>query len=293
MADLAEDQWPEAISRIVHGAVCDLVGERDPKKAWGKLFRPSDVVAIKISCLAPGLSPSPALIDAVVAGVTSVGVPAANIIVYDKEDRDLIAAGFETRTTGDKYRCYGTIGPAGGPGYEDVFETLHDTTVRLTKIATEQATAIINVPVVKDHIFAGITGALKNHFGTINNPEDFHLLDGCNPAVADVCTSRTIRSKERLCLCDALRVLYDGGPALKADAVVDYWGVLASHDPVAMDQELWYLIDTVREQNDLPTLAKCDPPRPPKHIATAAGYRLGTNDPNAIELRQYDLAQLG
>jgi uncharacterized Fe-S center protein len=278
---------------MVNLAVCDVVSEREPAAAWGKLFRPADVVAIKVNCLAPAFAPSLLIIDAIVEGLGAAGVPATNVIVYDKEDRDLIAAGFETRTDGDQYRCYGTIGPAGGPGYEDVFQNLHDTTVRLSKIATEQVTAIVNVPVVKDHVFAGITGALKNHFGTINNPEDFHLIDGCNPAVADVYSAGAIRGKDRLCLCDALRVLYDGGPAFKADAVMDYWGVLASRDPVALDRKLCDLVNIARERNGLPTLEKTDPPRPPKHIATAASYRLGTDDPNQIELRQCDLAQYG
>ncbi len=289
LPQIAEADQAAAIRRLVDVAVCQTVGQRRPEDAWGSLFRPTETVAIKLNCLDPNLSPSPHVVDAVVAGLRSAGVPPEKVIVYDKENRDLIGAGYDIRFTGPGYRCYGTVGDDRCPGYEERFVTLgEDTTVRLSKIVTKQADAIVNVPVVKDHCWAGMTGALKNHFGTIHNPEDFHKIDGCNPAVADVCTHPNIRGKQRLVVVDALRIMYEGGPSGSPD-ILDYHGVLAATDPVALDAELALLVDISRKYKGLKSLQEVG--RPPKYIQTAARYGLGVGDTKFIALRQFDLAR--
>jgi len=37
----------EVIQRMIDNAVCGLVNEKEPKKAWSKLFKPDDIVGIK------------------------------------------------------------------------------------------------------------------------------------------------------------------------------------------------------------------------------------------------------
>jgi hypothetical protein len=195
---------------------------------------------------------------------------------------------------GEGVQFYGTVGEGANPGYEERFTTRGATTFRLSKIVTRKATAIINVPVIKHHGYAGMTCALKNHFGCIHNPEDFHnpqnrpgIVD-CKTAVADVNTAIAIQSKQRLIICDAQRIQYDNGPAFSPTDLMQYNAVLAARDPVALDTHVWTLIDGCRQAKGLPPLAQTD--RPPVYIQNAANAGLGTNNPSALQLISYDLA---
>jgi hypothetical protein len=281
LADLKDDDLAQAIVGLTHAAVRDALRAGSAEAAWRQLFKPEDVVAVKLSCLAPQFAPSPAVLAAIVQGLGAAGVPPEHIIFYDKEDRDLAAAGLDLCGKAPGPLCYGTIGDTSNPGYEERFTLIGDTSFRLTKILTRQATAIINVPVVKQHEYAGLTGALKNHFGSIHNPEDFHKF-ACDPAIADVNRAVAIRSKQRLVIFDALRVLYDGGPSYQPGSVTPYWAILASTDPVAADAKVMQLLDLCRQEKGLQPLASLE--YPPKHVATAARYGLGVGDDSLIDL---------
>ncbi|MGQ9731016.1 MAG: DUF362 domain-containing protein [Candidatus Zipacnadales bacterium] len=277
------------IRRMVDLAVANVVQQPPGEATWKTLFQPDDVVAIKVNCMAGLLAPSPDLVAAVVEGLKSAGVDPDNIIIFDKEDRDLVGAGYEIKVHPPGPLVYGTVGSEGRPGYNPRFTTRGSSTFRVSNIVEERTTAIINIPVVKDHVFAGITGALKNHFGTIHNPEDFHYINNCSPAVAEVNLAPAIRAKQRLIVGDALHVQYDGGPSYQPDAVYDYWGIFAGTDPVAIDSQLLLLIDTLREQNGLPILQDTD--RPVRYLEAAAEKEIGTLDPRQIELLYADLAE--
>ncbi len=274
-----------AVAGLVHLAVKDTVGVATPQQAWAALFKSDDVVAVKVNCLAPEMAPSQSVVLAIAQGLAAAGVKSENVIIYDKEDRDLAKAGYTLRAEGPGPLCYGTVGETVSPGYEERFSLQGETSFRLSKIVTRTATAIINVPVVKQHEYAGITGALKNHFGSIHNPEDFHKF-ACDPAVANVNQATAIRSKQRLIIVDALRVLYAGGPAFAPQYLVPYWAILAGRDPVAVDTELLQLINLCRQQQGMDSVEKQE--YPPKHLQTAAQYGLGQGDPSAIDLRVHN-----
>lgn len=267
----------------------EVAGKSRADEAWKSLFRPDDVVAIKVNCMANLLAPSPDIVAAVVEGLKVAGVDPDHIIIYDKEDRDLVGAGYALNPKPPGPLCYGTVGGPSGPGYNPRFTTRGSSTFRLSNIVEEGTTAIVNVPVAKDHVFAGITGALKNHFGTIHNPEDFHYINNCSPAVAEVNLAPSIKAKQRLVVGDALHVQYQGGPSFEANHVHDYWGVFAGLDPVAVDSQLLLLIDTLRQRYGLPTIGETD--RPCRYLEAAAERELGTCDPSEIELIYADLAE--
>jgi uncharacterized protein (DUF362 family) len=268
------------LRQLVHSAVASLTQKGSARAAWQSLFSEADTVAVKVNCMTAELAPHVAVIDAIAEGLAWAGVPPERIIVYDKEDPDLAAAGFPIRGAGGEYLCYGSVG-AHGPGYEDRFQTEGQTTFRLSKIVTRQATAIINVPVVRHHCFAGITGALKNHFGSIHNPEDFHYFN-CDPSVAEVNQAVAIRSKQRLVVCDSRLLQYEQGPAFHPEYIVRYDAVFAAFDPLALDTKLCQLIDMARSKHDLPPLAEVE--FPPKHLQTAAARGLGVSDDSLIDL---------
>ncbi|MBM3498772.1 MAG: DUF362 domain-containing protein [Armatimonadetes bacterium] len=281
----------ESIRRMVDLAVQAVADKRTPEEAWKALFAPSDVVAVKVNCMAGLLSPSLHVMAAIVEGLKTAGVDPDRITIFDKEDRDLIGAGYTLNPEPPGPLCLGTVGGPKGLGYNERFTTRGSATFRLSNIVEERTTAIVNVPVVKDHVFAGITGALKNHFGTIHNPEDFHYLNNCSPAVAEVNLAPSLKGKQRLIVGDALHVQYEGGPSYEANHVYDYWAVFAGTDPVAVDSQLLLLIDTLRQQNGLPTIAETD--RPCRYLEAAAERELGTLSPDATELIYADLAEEG
>jgi len=268
-------------------AIADALGASSIQAAMKSLFRPSDVVAIKLNAIAPQIAPQPEVVFALVEALGFAGVDPKNVIIYDKEDRDLSAAGYQCTATGPGPMIYGTLGATRNPGYEKELSEQGKTGFCLSKIVTREATAIINVPIIKHHCFAGMTGALKNHFGSIHNPEDFHYLDGCNPAVADVNLAPSIRNKQRLCVVDGVWVQYDRGPSFSAEHLDFHGAILAATDPVALDTHLIAIVDAFRQQHNLPLLAETK--NPPKHVKTAAGYGLGCGDLNAIRLVARDL----
>ena len=279
---VTEDQQDQTLKYLVHLGVQSAVGGATAVAAWQKLFTPKDIVAVKLSCLAPQFAPHPAIVEAIIDGLKSCDIPEENIILYDKEDRDLAGAGYDLNATSKGVQCYGTLGGHSEPGYEDQFTLKGDTSFCLSKIVTRTATAIINVPVVKHHEYAGMSCALKNHFGSINNPSKFHMIGGCNPAVADVNRALDLRTKQRLVICDALRILYDRGPSFHAECVMPYDAVLVAKDPVALDYQAMQLIEACRKTKGLCPLTEVK--YPPLYVATAAGYELGTNDPGKINL---------
>lgn len=272
----------QRVRRLVHDAVASLVGVEDPSEAFRALIEPDDVVAIKVNCLAgPGMSSSPAVVDALVAGLRSIGVGHDRIIIWERSSEELRKAGFElNRFSDQRPRCLGND----EGGWMNEIEFSGEVGSLWSRILAQRATALINVPVLKDHDLSGVGCGMKNMFGAIHNPNRYHD-DNCDPFVADVSAHPHVKDKLRLVLCDALTSQFHGGPA----RVVKYqWRpgqVLASADPVALDRVAQQLIEEQRRAKGLPSLAESG--RPPRWLETAAGkYKLGEADLAKIELNR-------
>jgi len=54
---------------------------------------------------------------------------------------------------------------------------------RLARVLTERVDVVLNLPVLKQHMLSGMSGALKNQFGCIHNPNKMHL-DKCDPYIS-------------------------------------------------------------------------------------------------------------
>jgi uncharacterized protein (DUF362 family) len=268
-----------AVEALLDKAVAKLSPTSDASAVWKALFRPSDTVAIKVNCLAgPPLSSHPELVAAVAKRLSeTVGIEASNLIVYDRAVGELQAVGFAER--GEHYRTLGSdqIGYDEGPTVSGQAGSCY------SRVVSELATAIVSVPVLKDHDLAGLSGALKNHFGSIHNPNKMHS-DHCCPYVADVNCAPHIRDKHRLVVYDALLACYDGGPGYKPDSTVAHGGVLVATDPVAADAVAFDTLESLRKAHGLPPIAGTD--RAPRYIAVAADdeHRLGVADLRRIEV---------
>ncbi len=255
------------VQKLVDAAVMKLSGKDDVAKAWGAYVSPKDKVAIKFNGLFDRATTHPEVIAAVTSGLVKAGVNPANIVVYDRDDRAFTTAKVKINRDGDGPRAYPTgkdLGPSVKAGPVDT---------QLSKILLD-ADVVINVPIMKTHGLAGVTGALKNHLGSIPvpNARDFHR-DTCQH-VADLNALEPIKAKTRLCICDALYGLFDGGPQFKAGSRWDYYGILASVDPVAMDAVLADIIKAKRVEKGLPKPYH----NAIKHVERAAELGLGVAD---------------
>ncbi len=270
------------VNDLLNRAMENLLQASRSDLAWQQLFNKDDIVGIKINCLAGrGISTSHELVDAIIEGLRSAGVPDRNIIVWDRANRDLEKAGYAIKTDRNGVKCYGND----QVGYtSDIYE-YGEIGSHLSKILVHQCTAIINVPILKDHGIVGMTNALKNFFGAIHNPNKYHDNFG-DPYIADVNMLAEIRSKTRLIISDALTAQYEGGPPFMPQWAWNHNSLILGFDPVAIDKIGWNIIEQKRKEKGLPTLAASG--REPTYIATAAdaNHRLGQNDLSKIKILQ-------
>ena len=199
--------------------------------------------------------------------------------MFDRTSRELKEAGFVIRKSGG-LKCFGTDELAGG-GYESQPQMAGSVGSCFSRIASRFCDAIINVPILKDHDLSGISGAMKNYYGIIHNPNKYHD-NNCDPYIAELNTHPYIKNKSRLIICDALLAQYNGGPAFKRRWSWPFGGILMGRDPVALDRICADIIEEERKAVGLPSLEQAK--REPKYIHTAARLGLGEDDPKKIEL---------
>ncbi|MDZ7265450.1 MAG: DUF362 domain-containing protein [candidate division KSB1 bacterium] len=262
------------VGRLLERAMENLLQVPKSELAWQKLFGARDVVGIKVNCLAgKGISTHFEIVEAIIEGLRSAGVMEKNIIIWDRSSHDLEKAGYRIQTDHNRVQCYGTE----RVGYTYRVYEFGEVGSCLSKILVEKCTAIINVPILKDHGIVGMTNALKNFFGAIHNPNKYHDQRG-DPYIADVNMLSEIRSKVKLIISDALTAQCEGGPPFMPQWAWSQNSLLVGFDPVAIDALGWQIIEAKRQEKGLPTLKAAG--REPSYIATAADeqHRLGCND---------------
>ncbi len=270
----------ELLRKAVDDGVMRITGAPAAPEAWSTLFKEKEMIGIKLNCLGKkAFSPHVELVDAIIAGLKSAGIRDDHIIVFDRTNRELKEAGFRIRKGGG-LKCFGTD-ELGGGGYDLWPQMAGSVGSCFSRIVSKICDAIINVPILKDHDLSGISGAMKNFYGVIHNPNKYHD-NNCNPYIADLNTHPYIRDKSRLIICDALIAQYNGGPAFKRRWSWPFGGILMGRDPVALDRICANIIEEERKKNGLPSLKQVK--REPKYIHTAAALKLGEDDPEKIEL---------
>jgi uncharacterized protein (DUF362 family) len=271
---------------VLDASVRRLTGAGRTDDAWAALFSAEDVVAVKVNSInGKALSTSPLLVEAITKGLMSCGVSGKNILVWDRTTRELADAGFAVNLSGDGPRCFGTDSPSAG--YESEPTELGSIGSCYSRIVTRTATAIINVPILREHSLAGVSAALKNNYGAIHNPNKYHG-NGCSPFVADVNSHPAIRSKTRLNVCDAMRVQMHGGPGYKPKWTTEMNAILVSTDPVAMDAVCLEETDRLRKSAGLRTLR--EEGRYPGYLAAASALGLGVSESARIDVLNLEVA---
>ncbi|MBN1917331.1 MAG: DUF362 domain-containing protein [Verrucomicrobia bacterium] len=256
----------EKIKAMMDYGIRRLAGKEDAAEAWKLVASPDQVVGIKFNDLSYNYTnANQAILDAIVAGLAVAGVKRENIIVAE-------AVGAEWKNTKRPER----------DPFSEPMEVAPGRTTRLTRFITSQIDVLINVPNIKDHGGAGITGCLKgiSHSRTImENPGPYHD-NACAPGIVGVNKLEPIRAKRRVNIVNGLLAVYDGGPN-PARNQWEHNGFLFATDPVACDRVQIELIEAERKRRGLRGLFERH--NQPVHVEQAAKAGLGIGDLNQID----------
>jgi uncharacterized protein (DUF362 family) len=305
------------VRRMLEQGMKELTGERSAVAAWARFIETRDVVGIKINPSgAPACCSSPEIVREIISGVQSAGVPARNIIVYDRYADEMDIGSYHALLP-PGVRIVGIQG-----GFADVsgydpnvycqanFFGEWETRSYMASIVAHGLSKIINVPTMKDHSAAGVTGCLKNlGYGTFNNVARSHRapFSFTDPLIGVMCSVEPLRSKAVLHIMDGMRQVWHGGPLTQVQKFIHQTGTLyLGTDPVAIDTVELEAIEKKRRQEGAPSVWAHDAKsitknggefyhnpsknlfyRRPGHIAAAGKLGLGIADAKQIDHRIY------
>jgi hypothetical protein len=246
----------EVVQGMVNCGLTNLTGKATVAAAWRSLVSTQDVVGIKVFS-APGMltGSRPAVVTAVVLGLFDAGVPPQNIIIWDKYESDLHAAGY--------FKLAAQLGvrAAGGAetGYDPATFYRPDTAVIgnliwgdlefgqtnsgagrnsfVSKLVSRQMTKIISIAPLLNQEDVGVCGHLYSlTLGSVDNTRRF---EGDSyrlaTAVPEIYALPVLGDRVVLNITDALIGQYEGG----SRSLLHYAAVMNqlwfSHDPVALD----------------------------------------------------------
>jgi hypothetical protein len=204
-----------------------------------------------------------------------VGIPAEQIVIFDRRTDELKNAGYPINRNGPGVRCYGTDG-----NYTAGW-TMVGTSIGLSDILLS-CHALINMPILKSHSLAGITFAMKNHYGTFDRPQDFHG-HRMKRGMAELNGLSPIRDRTRLIIGDALKIVMRG--LILSVEMGDTF--FMSFDPVAHDVVGLGPCSRVMASKGRDSAAAIDLANRWLERGTQLG--LGTNNLDDIDLVEIDL----
>lgn len=313
----------------VNGAVVAAMFEKGMHALTGKslaksaklFFKKNDVIGIKVNPVGAGLIATRLeVVDAVIDWLKRGGIPAGNIVIWDRFDYMLADAGF----TAARYPGVGIEGlqtmdeaAAEGKSLDDsrwldkdgrhVSEKNFDLDAYyfadidapqdkpylnqhvfngkysyFGKLLTQTLTKIINIPVFKN-TGNGISMATKNlGYGAVCNTNRLH-----KPLFFDVCTEvlafPAVRDKLALNITDGLRAQYDGGPGPLAQATWFMNTLFFASDAVALDMTCHNLLLQKRKAMDVKVN---EHPKYSEYLRYAERLGLGIADPAKINFIQ-------
>jgi len=306
------------VAEMVRRGMAALTGEADARGAWRKFFSPSDVVGVKVNCSgAPGICSHPQVVAEIVRNLISIDVKPKQVYIYERFRNQMDSVRY------DRYVPEGVTVVAAEntrndrSGYDprtyvevDFFGE-EDTRSNLVRQVSERFTKIINVPNMKDHGAAGVTGCLKNiAYGNFSNVARSHRNEKTNTLsfIGTLAKVEPLRSITTLHVMDGLRGVWHGGPFSPTRRFRFYpRQMMFGTDPVAMDRLLIDIIDNKRKAegatsvwdrsmanvqrgrgySDNPNIQRFI--RETGHIEFAAKLGLGIYDRSKIQLKEIQL----
>ena len=270
---------PESLQQMVARSITALTGMDDARAAWSALFAPDERIAIKVNAFRNSVIWTHVpLVTAVTDALQDAGVPAENILIFDYLTSELEEAGFAVNHDGPGVRCYGT-----DTNYTGGFQIV-GTQIELSDCLLG-CHALINMPVLKSHMLAGLTFALKNHYGTLRTPQNYHNGTRINHGMGELNALAPIKERTRLVIGDALTACLRYGsawPYWKPDYTGD--AITMSFDPVATDAVALDMLTTLMRENDVNPDFALRTAAPWLEHATELG--LGTHRLDEIQLQE-------
>ena len=265
-----------SINALLGSALRTYFDSSDPRDGLRSLFKPEDIVGIKVNCLSGRfMSTHTGLVSALVKMLIQTGIDEDNIIVWDRTDRDLTGGGYKLNK-GKGVKVYG----ADYAGFSENL-LIHRSIGSFTANIMQKADKIINMPVLKDHGIVGVTLGLKNYFGAIHNPHKYHLKGG-DPYVADLYSHPMFKDKTALTIVDGIVGQYEGGPPHQPQWTWNHGGLLIGEDTVAVDRTGLDIIEKKRADEDIPSLTELT--RYPKYLETAERLGIGNFRKEKIDI---------
>ncbi len=284
----------ELLDQMFAKGMTALSGEDALGDAWKKYIMPNDRVGIKLNTIGLMNIKGTALTNhysgvnqSIVKGLKEAGCKEENMILWDRFEEELENAGLTLQKSPEKVRVLGTMVNQKNEniGYNSTPQKVGAKTSRVTKIVTSMSDSMINVSLLKNHMLAGVTGCLKNHYGTIDNPNKFHGKGCTNPGVSEINMIPVIREKQKLCICDALLGVHSGGPFWKQKNIFTYGGLIFGVDPVAVDAVCLKIINEQREKLNKKPISS----NKAKHIKLSEDIGLGQSKLDNIDLQEINL----
>jgi uncharacterized protein (DUF362 family) len=267
-----------ALRAMLAAGLTALTGAPDAGAALKRFFTRGETVGLKVNGLAGRQAATHfELVDEVAALLRGIEIGPDHQVAFDRHAADLVSSGFTPRDRSDAYRCEGND----ALGYEDDPTMMPSSASRLCRLLTERLQAVLNLPVLKQHMLSGMTGALKSQFGCIDNPNKMHL-ERCDPYIAEVNAIPQIRSRQRLTIMDALRPVVDLGPSYQPGMGEAAHALILGVDPVATDVVGLEILEALRKRRGLPPLAGGQ--QEPVHLQTAAKMGLGVAERARIDV---------
>lgn len=245
---------PDHVQAMMERGITRITGETNSRAAWLSLVTTQDVIGLKVySKPGPNSGTRPAVVSAVAQGLIAAGVPAQNLIIWDRDEVDLREAGFYDLAKELKVR----IAAAAKAGWDETnyydsplignlvygdleFEKKGEGIGRksfVSKLLSQELTKIINITPLLNHNEAGVCGnlyglALSCTDNTVRFEGDANRLA---QAVPEIYALRPVGDRVVLNITDALICQYEGGQR----GLLHYSTMLNqlrfSRDPVALD----------------------------------------------------------
>ena len=289
----------DRVRLLVGRGIRGLTGQSEVETAWRSIVSTQDVVGLKVYSLpGPNSGTRPAVAAAVVEGLLAAGLPATNIIVWDRQAVDLRLAGFYdladrygVRVMGAAQAGYDTNAFYDNPLLGNLvwgdseFGNKKDGTGRksyVSRLVSQGMTRIINLTPMLNHNLVGVSGNLYSlALGSVDNTLRFDTdQDRLASALPEIYALPALSDKVVLNIVDALICQYEGGER----GLLHYSATLNqlrfSKDPVALDVLSVRELDRLRGNNSGPKEKTLEV------YSNAALLELGVCDPAKIQVQK-------
>lgn len=281
------------IQEMINQGITKFTGRNTLADAWSQFFTSEEIVSLKVNTLGLDnligtnyMQHFTGVTSAIINGLKEINIPEQNIFIWERSDEELVNGGYTIQRKEGQLRIMGTRHQRKGPneGFNPESYPVGNSSTRVHTYITDLSTSFINIPVLKTHGIAGLTGSLKNHYGSIDNPREFHPNNATNPGIPEINAIPVIRNKQKLIIADALLGVFDGGPRWNRDKLWSFGGLIFGKDPVAVDTLMMKILNEKRSIEGLESIEMNA-----IHLPLSEELGLGNHDFSNIDLQEINL----